>query len=556
MSDQKDDDGSFEYYETPEGEQPQEYYQGPVLMERKKLSVWQRIGGGALSIAILVHVVLLILGAFWVFRTIYPPEKTVDFMPDGGGGGGGGERGMQYEVQQKKRAQMTPTQNVKRVFVEGGVSDFAIPDPGDNFGEMSTLSSLSGGGMSGGLGGAGDGSGFGKGSGGGKGDGKGFGFGGGGSGKMFGLIPESMRKRCSAEDRLERLLANGGTPECDTAVKKGLQFLKSKQNSDGSWGDGNKASMTGLALLAYFGHCETPASEEFGQSCMDGIVYLVNLGARPDNDGKLSTQLGDKHWPYEHGIATYALGEAATFCKELKIDIPNLMEVTEKAGQFIIDNQHETSGGWEYSYEKDNDRGGDVSIAGWQIQALKACEHSKIKYKGMTGAINKGLAYLVKCQDPSGGFGYSNKDASGGLDYHTLTGVGMLCHQMWGKGGQSPVRMGADYIKTKSKFDYNSQFCDLYGHYYESQAMMQRGGEDWKFYNDMFRDQLLNNQNEDGSWKVPGGGQKPRAVAARYVDANNEGVIYRTALCTLMLEVYYRFLNSSGGGMGGGRKTI
>ena len=558
MNDQNDD-GSFEYYETNEAEMQQ--YQGPVLLEKKKLTLWQRVGGGALSIAILFHVVLLVVGAFWVFKVIYPPDKTVDFMPNGGGGGGGGERGMQYEVQ-KKKAQITPSQNVKRVFAEGGASTFAIPDPGDNFGEMSTLSSLSGGGMSGGLGGAGSGSGFGNGSGGGRGDGKGFGFGGGGSGQLFGLIPEDMRKRCSPEDRLERLTQNGGTPACEEAVQKALAWLKSKQNSDGSWGNNNQAAMTGLALLAYFGHCETPVSEEYGESCMKGIVYLVNLGNR--NEGKVATNLGDKHWPYEHGIATYALGEATTFCTQLKVDVPGLLEVTQKAGQFIIDNQHE-SGGWEYSYETKDDGkddrkpGGDVSIAGWQIQALKACDHSKkvLKFNRMTSTINKGLEFLVECQDESGGFGYSGKAPSGGLDYHTLTGVGMLCHQMWGKGGQSPVKRGADYIREKSKFEYNTKFSDLYAHYYESQAMMQRGGDDWKFYNEMFRDQLLDNQDADGSWKVPGGGKPLRAVGAQFANNNLDGQIYRTTLCTLMLEVYYRFLSTGGGGgISGGRRQI
>ena len=78
--------------------------------------------------------------------------------------------------------------------------------------------------------------------------------------------------------------------------------------------------------------------------------------------------------------------------------------------------------------------------------------------------------------------------------------------------------------------------------------MLQRGGTDWKFYNDLFRDQVLNNQDEDGSWKVPGGGKKLRAVAAEaFVKDNLDGKIYRTALCTLMLEVYYRFLNTGGG---------
>lgn len=537
------EDPSFEYYDAPEGEQHPQH----VIFEKKKLSLWQRIGGGALSIAVLFHVLVLVLGAFWVFRIIQEPEKNVDFMPSGGGGGGGGERGMQYEVQQKKRAQLTPSTNVKRVFAEGAASNFAIPDPGDNFGEMSSLSSITGGGLSGGLGGAGDGSGFGSGSGGGRGDGRGFGFGGAGSGKLFGLIPEEMRKRCSKEDRLQRLSENGGTPQCEEAVVKALQWLKSKQNSDGSWGNNNKAAMTGLALLAYFGHCETPVSEEYGESSMKGIVYLVNLGVK--TEGKMAENIGDKHWPYEHGIATYALGEAATFCKDLKIDVPNLMEVTQKAGQYIIDNQHERSGGWDYSFDTEGDRGGDVSIAGWQIQALKACSHAGIKLRGLNGTINRGLGYLERCQDDSGGFGYTGKGPSGNLDYHTLTGVGMLCHQMWGRGGRSQVSKAADYVREKSKFQYNTQFSDLYGHYYESQAMMQRGGEDWAQYNKMFRDQLLENQESDGSWKRPGGGQPIRAVAARYADENDDGRLYRTALCTLMLEVYYRFLSTDGGGV-------
>jgi hypothetical protein len=60
----------------------------------------------------------------------------------------------------------------------------------------------------------------------------------------------------------------------------------------------------------------------------------------------------------------------------------------------------------------------------------------------------------------------------------------------------------------------------------------------------MFRDQVLNNQNADGSWKAPGGGKKPNAVAALYTS----NVHYRNCLNILMLEVYYRFLPGTGGG--------
>ena len=507
-----------------------------IPVEEKKPGFWTKIGGGSLMIAALLHVILLVIGAFWVFQIYHEPEKKVDFMPPGGGGG---ERGAQYEVQQKKRAQITPTQNVKRVFAEGAVASYAIPEQGDNFGEMSALSSLSGGGMSGGLGGSGTGSGFGQGAG----SGAGFGMGA-GAGKLFGLIPETMRKRCSKEDRLTRLKESGGTPACEEAVSKALGWLKANQNSDGSWGSNKNAAMTGLALLSYFGHCETPASPEYGESCMKGIVYLVNLALR--NDGKMASEFTSNGWCYEHSIATYALGEAATFCKELKIDVPSLMDMTEKAGQFIIDNQNDT-GGWAYLYSVEGGHD-DVSVTGWQVQALKACSHTGIKYRGMTNCIKEALDYVNDRQHESGGYGYTGKAASGGLDYHTLTGVGMLCNQMWGKGTRNEVRKAASYVLEKTKFDYNTEFCDLYGHYYESQAMMQRGGSEWDQYNELFRDQLLNNQEADGSWKIPGGGQKPRAVGASFTGNNMDGKVYRTTLCTLMLEVYYRFLNTGGGG--------
>ncbi|MCX6877867.1 MAG: hypothetical protein NTW21_29250 [Verrucomicrobia bacterium] len=375
------------------------------------------------------------------------------------------------------------------------------------------------------------------------GDGDDFGTGwgsggdGGGGGGGFGNIPTTMKKRCSKQDRLTRLKDTGGTPECEEAVVKALQWLKSTQSQDGAWGG---SAMTGLGLLAYLGHCETPLSEEFGPSCLLAITNLVNLGMK--NNGKLSTDAGARHWPYEHGIATYALAEATTFCKQLNINVPNLQEVTQKAGQLIIDNQHQ-SGGWDYSYDESGPRGGDLSITAWQMQALKACKHTGLDFRNLSKCVSRGTEYVEKLASGSGGFGYTNANSSAGGDYFTLTGAGMLSLQMWDKGSRAAVRNGAKYIDKNTKFDYNTGFSDLYGHYYEAQAMMNRGGEQWKRYNTLFREQLLKNQNPDGSWKAPGGGQKMRAVAPQFVgDAH-----FRTCLCTLMLEVYYRFLPGTGG---------
>ena len=334
------------------------------------------------------------------------------------------------------------------------------------------------------------------------------------------------------EERLARLKESGGTPAIEDAVVKALQYLKQSQLADGSWPGGT--AMTGFALLAYLGHGETPASAEFGDSCLRAITYLVKLGMKAG--GKLTLDTKSKHWPYEHAIATYALAEAAACCKLLKINVPNLQKITQKAGQYIIDNQH-GSGAWDYSYSEQSARGGDLSIAAWHLQALKACSDTGIAFRNLPTCISRALEFTERCQNPNGGFGYVSPN-SGHPDYFTLTGAGVLCLQMWDKGSDSSTRDGAKYIDSNSKFEYNTRFADLYGHYFESQAMLNCGGDLWRRYSAMTLDQLLTNQNPDGSWKAPGGGKPIRAVAPMYVqDAH-----YRTCLCTLMLEVYYRYL--------------
>ncbi len=152
--------------------------------------------------------------------------------------------------------------------------------------------------------------------------------------------------------------------------------------------------------------------------------------------------------------------------------------------------------------------------------------------KGMNRAKNAALEYSKSLQNKNGGFGYSGKNGSAGGGYFTMTGGGVLGLQMWGKGNSSAVRKGAKYILENSKFDYNSQDSNLYAHYYESQAMMNRGGREWETYNAIFRDQLIGKQNPNGSWKANGGKQ--------FVEH------YRNCLNILMLEVYYRFLPGTG----------
>lgn len=351
-----------------------------------------------------------------------------------------------------------------------------------------------------------------------------------GPGDKFKGIEITISKRCSKEDRLDRLKQMGGKLESEAAVERGLEWLKANQNTDGSWSNKNVSAMTGFGILAYLGRCETPNSTKYGDSCMQAILYLVDIGLK--NDGKLVKNTADRHWPYEHAIATYALCEALTFCKQLKIPVPDLEKVTASSVQVIINNQHEKSGGWDYAYDTTGNRGGDLSIVAWHIQALKAASHTGLEIRGLKSAQKKAIEYVENLQGDNGGFGYTGKPA--GETYAKLTGAGVLTLQMSERKQESAIRKGTKHILEFSKFDYEGKDSNLYSLYYESQAMMARGGSDWKKFNENFSEELINAQNPDGGWNVPGSG-------GYYTNPH-----YRNCLNILMLEVYYRFLPGTG----------
>ena len=365
------------------------------------------------------------------------------------------------------------------------------------------------------------------------GDGDDFGAGwgdadGSGGGGGFAGIPATMKARCSKADRMARLLAEGGTPECEDAVVKCLNWLQSTQNPDGSWTTSYPAAMTGFALLVYLGHCETPQSPEYGETVLKAITYLVNVGMK--NDGRLSSQDATAmSWVYEHGIATYALAEAYTFCSQLKIVIPNLDTVTKQAGDMIMQGQTD-DGGWLYNFASSG--GGDNSVGFWQIQALKACKHTGLwPTSKFSKTIRNALDWLEKVQGKDGAIGYRN-DSSGSPG---LTGGGVLAFQLWDKGKSRAARKGIKWISENSEFEWGQENSNLYYHYYHAQAMINHGGQEWKDYNERFRDVLVKAQNPDGSWTQSGIKHGPISVHMA------------TCQAALMLEVYYRFLPGTGG---------
>jgi hypothetical protein len=246
------------------------------------------------------------------------------------------------------------------------------------------------------------------------------------------------------------------------------------------------------------------------------------------NDGKLTVMPDASiQWVYEHAISTYALAEAQTFSKQLRKPFPQLEEATKKAGEIIIDGQAE-SGGWNYRYS-DSPTQGDNSVGFWQIQALKACKLTGIWPESKFSRTSRNaVKFLENVQSADGAIGYRTDPKRS----PELTGGAVLCMQIWGESKSPATKKGVDWVRKNSVFKWGTSSANLYYHYYNAQAMINAGGEDWKWYNKMIRDQLINAQNDDGSWT-----QK-----MQHGPINDH---MATCLATLTLEVYYRFLPSA-----------
>jgi hypothetical protein len=342
-------------------------------------------------------------------------------------------------------------------------------------------------------------------------------------------LPKTMQQRCDPKKRLARLKSGGGKTMTETAIVKGLNWLKTIQDPAGSWGGkdkdetgalkpSDKNAMTGMALLCYLGHCELQDSPEFGPTVQKAIKFITSTTPEPKIDQRGS---------YSHPIRTYALCEAYTMTK-----IKRLEEFAKRATIHIINGQNE-NGGWAYAFGKGPAAHTDLSVTGWNIQALKAAAYTGIEISGLDEAMDKAIAYVKKCQDSKGAFGY--KMGSNGKS--SLTGTGILSLQIWKNAKSEEAKKGLEWIVQNEAVKTDWSTINVYGWYYHAQACFQAtgvsgGAKYWKAWNKDFQKTVTSNQAADGHW--PHG---------KHFHGDTD--IYRTTMAILMLEVYYRYMPTS-----------
>jgi hypothetical protein len=362
--------------------------------------------------------------------------------------------------------------------------------------------------------------------------------------------------------RAAAVARRGGSSASEAAVTAGLVWLTKHQYPDGGWsydhslGEcGGQCSQpgtlsvncrnaaTGMALLALLGAGNTPYDGEFQESVRNGIGFLLQNSTGVPAGLDMRSKHDNNTGMYTQAIAATALCEvlamtehnikAAGTDRKLRSNnrrrtalIMQLRPAAQASISFIVNAQHQPTGGWGYN----PGTAGDTSILGWQIMALKSAVHAQIPVPGNT--VLGANTFLTSVQTADGYFGYRTPEKK-----PSTTAIGIIARMLSGmKRDNSILQMGVNHLSARGPDKSN-----MYYNYYATQVMLHYGGEKWQKWNAVMRDHLVATQikegHESGSWGILNADGKPAdAHGAR------AGRLYMTCLCTMTLEVYYRHL--------------
>jgi hypothetical protein len=365
-------------------------------------------------------------------------------------------------------------------------------------------------------------------------------------------IPAPYRSRL-APDKARLALQAGASTQSERSVEMALEWLRKHQDADGRWDggvakfrDGSVApdedsftihcppgevcygecfyweadtALTGLSLLAYLGAGYTHTQGKYADTVARGLNFLIT-SQKADGDMRgRSLAVG----MYCHSMATLALCEAYALTGDDRLKQP-----AAKAVRFLIAAQAEGGAAWRYEPRAPV---GDTSILGWAVLALKS---------------GKAIGFPVP-DDCIGGIqawldGVGSGKSGGLAKYQpwkevtpTMTAEAWVCRWFLQLDpNPNRNREAADHLfeHGPDRDPYN-----LYYWYYGTLGMFQQGGDDWNRWNSLVRDRIVKRQKTTGH--MAGSWDPDDSQWGTY-----GGRIYCTALATMTLEVYYRFLRT------------
>ena len=358
---------------------------------------------------------------------------------------------------------------------------------------------------------------------------------------LTGLASAPLSSR-SADMKKKLLREYGGTESSEAAVTEALKWISRHQAPNGGWtfqhnlicrnacGDPGEEhhnssvnAATSLALLPFLGAGQTHVEGQFKDVIFRGLRFLIQNGRQGMIDRIPVIDLRDRSGNmYSHGLASIALCEAYAMTGD-----PELATAAQASLNFIAVAQC-GDGGWKYSPR--DPAGGDTSVTGWMVMALKSGHMGHLIIPPNT--IQGSMRFLDKVGSNGGAwYGYGDKGAK--LN-RSCSAIGLLCRMYTGWDKTEPGIVKG--VETISALGINKR--DIYFNYYTAQVLRHYGGPQWEKFNTELRDWLVQTQSqaagEKGSWHF--------SDSISHRGPKEGGRLASTAFATMILEVYYRHM--------------
>ena len=316
--------------------------------------------------------------------------------------------------------------------------------------------------------------------------------------------------------------ADVGAPTLDASISRGIDFLASKQNPDGSFGTKQKPAITGLSLLALLSSGQTADVGKHGPVVRAAIDYLL---ASSLPDGTFNREHDEKPM-YAQAIATLALAQAygveeseahrRKIASAIFRSVPVILKSqnVKKDGQF--------AGGWRYDMVSADS---DLSVTGWNALAMRACQDVGVRVPA--DAVKRAGEFVLRCYDAqTKGFGYQpHSPTTPGCTAMAVLCLHTLDDPRTSFATRRETREGARFLERNPLKDDTQYF--YYDTFFVTQAAWRAGDSTFSAISPSSFSRLLKLQQPDGGW--PESKEAPSRA-------------YTTSLALLSLSVSYHLL--------------
>jgi len=339
--------------------------------------------------------------------------------------------------------------------------------------------------------------------------------------------PLDTQEQRLPESRGELLARMGGSAETEKAVGLALEWFSKHQEADGRWSGKNfdahcgkcsggaeidaDAAMTGIVLLCYLGAGHTHVADgPYREPIAKALKWLVDRQAASGDLRRGETMYGQT-------LSTVALCEALAMTKDQKLTAP-----TRRAVNFVLQTAARQGEGREAIREE------DTSVLGWLVMTVESARRAGI---AVPRDVFEGAGKWLENASSSGAPGrYSY--VRGGPASAAMTAEAMFVQQILGHSrDEARMKESAAFILSQPpKWD---GAAPTYHWYYATLALFQQQGDEWDRWNRQLSPILVEHQRKTGT---AAGSWDPQDEWSRL-----GGRLYQTAVCTLSLEVYYRY---------------